>query len=212
MVAAQTEPAAAAAQICAAAGALCEALVRLAGHDVTSQRVRLLIDELAAALHVEPLRQAPQGAAAGQGKYRTRRRRAQRQRAKRARFHGAHSGHGGGSGGAHDCVAFRKGRQQILWHSASVERRPGGSSRRWIPVQIAPDTSTARERRADRRRQCAKAQPTSTAGDTLRETVNTLRETDGTWDNLCIQVHLGGGVAYVLRTRTSTWCTVHVRT
>ena len=33
MVAAQTEPATAAAQICAAAGALCEALARLAGGD-----------------------------------------------------------------------------------------------------------------------------------------------------------------------------------
>ena len=56
--------------------------------------VRLLLTELAAALHVEPGRQGQQGAGAGQGLPRTRRRRAQR-RAALARLASSGTAHGG---------------------------------------------------------------------------------------------------------------------
>ena len=56
--------------------------------------VRLLLTELAAALHVEPGRQGQQGAGAGQGLPRTRRRRAQR-RAALARLVSSGAAHGG---------------------------------------------------------------------------------------------------------------------
>ena len=69
----------------------------------TRAAARLLLAELAAAVHVEPKRQAQQGAAEGAGLPRTRRRREQR-RAARVRLASSGAAHGGGvvAGCKHD--------------------------------------------------------------------------------------------------------------
>ena len=96
----------AAAQQAAAVGharalaALAREMLLSAGEGDAFSCVRLLLTELAAALHAEPERQPQEGAAAGQGRCsRTQRRRAQRKRALLARFCERGDGQRTGSGG-----------------------------------------------------------------------------------------------------------------
>eukprot|EP00966_Prymnesium_polylepis_P159986 3698099-Prymnesium_polylepis.1 len=93
-------------------------LADVGGGDVFSY-VRLLLTELAAALRVEPGRQAQEGAAACQGwRSRVQRRRAQRKRAMRALI-GARRGvdtHAGGEGGKHDKA---KSGLLVFWEAAA---------------------------------------------------------------------------------------------
>jgi hypothetical protein len=103
MVAAATARQAAAAALARALATALRELHADAGDGDACGGVRLLLAELAAALRVEPRRQAQQGAAEGAGLPRTRRRREQR-RAARVRLASSGAAHGGGvvAGCKHD--------------------------------------------------------------------------------------------------------------
>ena len=120
MAEAAAQQAAAVAHARALAALAREMLADVGGGDVFSC-VRLLFTELAAALHVEPGRQAQEDAddAACQGwRSRAQRRRAQRKRAMRALI-GARRGvdtHAGGEGGEHDKA---KSSPLVFWEAAA---------------------------------------------------------------------------------------------
>ena len=145
MAEAAAQQAAAVAHARALAALAREMLADVGGGDVFSY-VRLLFTELAAALHVEPGRQAQEDAndAACQGwRSRAQRRRAQRKRAMRALI-GARRGvdtHAGGEGGEHDKA---KSSPLVFWEAAA---KPSALGKRHVTADAVFD---AKDRDAGR--------------------------------------------------------------